>query len=230
MLIYILLQGRNHNIKNYYFNDTESSKIFITNYEIKDNNIIVYTGNGKKYSIPYTKENEDNILAKMKEQVICSPSFREDITKSTNNKRLKITLFLCGLLIISVAIGTGFSTLLPIIIGANVIAYTCTFTILIKQKNLLNDFKKHEFFLKNEEKLNSTDENDPNILINVSEKTKEIISEVPKEKPKFTINTIHKMKYQDLKEIIENIQICEAFGYNENNNSDINGWQKTNSK
>lgn len=221
-------------MKNYYYNDTEDSKIFIINYEIKDNQIIVNTGDGKKYSIPYTKENEENILSKMREQLIYIPSHKEDITKDINEKKRILKLLLCGALLVSVTFIIAFPTLLPIIIGANVIEFAYAFAILKEQTDLLKDYEKHEFFLKNEVKLNNIDENNPNSLLNVSEKTKEIISTVPNEKPKFTLNTIHKMKYQDLKEILENIEIIETLGYNttniEDNNSDIKSWQKTNSK
>ena len=55
-------------MKDYTF-DKISREKFIKNYNIKDDQIIINLASKEKYVIPYTKENEEKILARMEEQV-----------------------------------------------------------------------------------------------------------------------------------------------------------------
>lgn len=203
-------------MKNYYVNDKEQSKTFITNYEIKDNQIIVYLASGKNYSVPYTQDNEEKILVKMEKQTFVSNSFTTDLKLNITFSRVLKIVFLCISALLFL-ITTCVPSFIPSAIGLSIGLLLPTSLNIKRKKDLLKDYEKQIFLLDNEKKLNDANEKDPNVLANVSKKTKEIISSVPSEKPKFTLNTIHKMKYQDLKEIIENIQIIEALGYDYQN-------------
>ena len=204
-------------MKNYFIEDKEISKTFILNYEIENDQIIVYLGSEEKYTIPYTKENEEIILKKMEQQILSNKFYREELIKNIRiiqNSTFKFLSMATFFAIATAYISIPFAAL---IFG---LSYGSGIILLMaaqKKKILLNDFEKQLLFLNKEKDLNTTDEKDPNVLTNVSRKTKDIISSIPTEEPTFTINTIHKIKYKDLKEIIKNIETIEKLGYNSSN-------------
>ena len=68
-------------------------------------------------------------------------------------------------------------------------------------------------FLNNEELLNRKVKSNQNILSNTNTKIKELVASTPEDAQVFSLNTIDKIKYEDLKTIIENIKRDEQFGF-----------------
>ena len=68
-------------------------------------------------------------------------------------------------------------------------------------------------FLNNEELLNQKVKSNQNIISNTNTKIKELVASTPEDAQVFSLNTIDKIKYEDLKTIIENIKRDELFGF-----------------
>ncbi len=84
---------------------------------------------------------------------------------------------------------------------------------MISSKLKIRDIEKNKMFIENEEILKDNTKINQNALVNVSKKTQELVASTPEEKPIFTLNSIDKISYKDLKQILENIKREQRFGF-----------------
>ena len=194
----------------------EDSKTFILNYKIEDNQIIVNLACKKECIIPYSLVNEKELLKLMKEQVLDSKAF-----KSKQEKRFSVSwkyAIWSGVMLVfnAVMLATGSSSL-PIAHGlcAGCFVFDATYRVysMIDSKKKIKDVNKNIMFLNNEELLNRKVKSNQNILSNTNTKIKELVASTPEDAQVFSLNTIDKIKYEDLKTIIENIKRDEQFGF-----------------
>ena len=194
----------------------EDSKTFILNYKIEDNQIIVNLACKKECIIPYSLVNEKELLKLMKEQVLDSKAF-----KSKQEKRFSASwkyAIWSGVMLVfnAVMLATGSSSL-PIAHGlcAGYFIFDATYRVysMIDSKKKIKDVNKNIMFLNNEELLNRKVKSNQNILSNTNTKIKELVASTPEDAQVFSLNTIDKIKYEDLKTIIENIKRDEQFGF-----------------
>lgn len=202
-------------MKDYSLN-LEDSKIFVLNYTVKDNQITVHFANGKNYVIPYTTANEVKLLKKMKTQVLQSDEFMNQQKKRLSISRIWI-IFSVGLLVPNVILLANGTSVVPIINGLSVILLTFDIGYriysIIDSKRNIKDINKNKMLLKNEEKLNEKITENHNILANTNEKIKAMAHSTPESQPVFTLNSIDKIKYEELQQILENIDREEEFDF-----------------
>lgn len=202
-------------MKNYSLNYNDS-KAFILNYKIEDNKIIINLASGEKYVIPYSLENEKKLLTQMKKQILNSSKFEKKQEKRFSFA-WKWGVFSSSMLIIfSIMLATGI-TVNPIatIIGGSwmIIDIASRIYAMIDSKRKIEDIHKNKMFLSNQESINQKIKSNQNILSNTNKKTKEIVSSASKNKPTFNLNVIDKIKYKELKKILENIKRDKQFGF-----------------
>ncbi len=77
----------------------KDSKTFILNYKVEDNQIRIHLASKEKYIIPYTLENEKNILGRMKQQVLNAEAFENKQKKQFSDAivNLILALFIVGI-------------------------------------------------------------------------------------------------------------------------------------
>lgn len=208
---------------------------FILNYEIKDNMIItnhpVSEGFFKdiinkflKREIvkikcyEYSKEKEIDILKQMKNQLSNKNYIKAEKTyllacyDDFKRNLLRTLLFF---MIIVFSIGTPYITGILIFTSfyfvltlKELVSYFCA---KIKIRVVEEDILKSELFLENELKLNDKIKNNQEVLNNSSIKVKELVKNTDLSKPVFTINTINNISYEELKNLLETIEIVEEF-------------------
>ena len=196
---------------------------FITKYEIKDNEILIYTPLTKKNEPirkTLTKENLKICDARLENQYKMIVEHQEEIIKFNDKKMAK---YLMALIIISSLITTssfvlfGATLISRLIFGislASVFAGSC----LIEEKN--NNFRKElKHYLKymkhrkNIEELSKTDEN---VTAYLSEETLSLIEENKKLKQQGTIDSVYnvdlmdKMSSKELEKLLLRFHICES--------------------
>lgn len=202
-------------MKDYSLN-LEDSKTFVLNYTVKDNQIAVNLANGENYVIPYTTENEVKLLKRMKTQVLQSDEFMSKQEKrfSRSWKWAIWSVSMFALNVITLASG---NSVLPIASGmcASWFVFDIGYRIysMVDSKRNIKDINKNKMLLNNEERLNEKVRENHNILAHTDEKTKKIVHSTPGDQPVFTLNSIDEIKYEELKQILENIDREEEFGF-----------------
>ncbi len=216
-------------MKNYSLN-FKDSQTFILNYSVKDNQLIVHLASGDDWFIPYTLENEKNLLERMKYQVLNSKKFIKKICESysscqsgiiSNGVRVGACVFL--VIVGNVIIDLLFEPL-ALIFGSCIIEDVCK---MIYWRSYGIDILKNKMFIDNEELLNKKVRLNSNILFNINEKTKKLISSTPEGEPVFSLNNMDKFKYSELKKILENIKRDEQFGFDYSSILEENPTQRT---
>ena len=185
-----------------YTENKNDSKEFILYYIKKDNKIIVYYASGDKKEFDNTKDLEITILERMKKQVLNS-----NVVYDKNGK------IVMGLLINNIFLylsinSEGIISLISSMISLSLMTKIISIQFDFSDKR--NDFLKNRFFLENENLFNDFDRKNELLLLDVSKKTRKIISSIPEEDLLFTINTIDKMKYKDLRQILYNINLFDV--------------------
>ena len=185
-----------------YTENKNDSKEFILYYIKKDNKIIVYYASGDKKEFDNTKDLEITILERMKNQVLNS-----NVVYDKNGK------IVMGLLINNIFLylsinSEGIISLISSMISLSLMTKIISIQFDFSDKR--NDFLKNRFFLENENLFNDFDRKNELLLLDVSKKTRKIISSIPEEDLLFTINTIDKMKYKDLRQILYNINLFDV--------------------
>lgn len=194
----------------------EERKDFVLGYDITDDGMIMVNyATGEPFPLPYNEENEKILLAIMKKQLGNAPIYEKKLTnKFVKNLTLSAILF-----------GLGFIPAVRIFLGESVeylnyASYAFMGSSLIptfnaiKNKIKLNDLKKNIKFTEMEEKLNRVVRSEHNVLVNVSNKTVNVIREYPQNRPVFDINNFNYVKFNDLEQIMENVERNERFGFN----------------
>lgn len=196
--------------------DKSKKGLFILNYVIDNNEIIVKYANGNSVTIPLTEKNQKILLESMKNQVENSNDFEK---KCRSNLAIYAVLCILGIvacipcvkIIIDPAamlssvgswfLGGGIGT--AIFSGINVITIN----------NYLNDIKKNKRFLQVESEINSKVKENENMLYNTHNITKKIVEKSQEQEVVFTINNVDLIPFSDLNQIMENIEREEKFNF-----------------
>jgi len=210
-------------MKDYTLNFNEL-KMFILNYEIKNDEIIINYADELKSIIPYSLENEEKILKKMKEQVINAVAsknkIKSKINTSYNLSILYLLLIVFNLLILNEGISESISLSVILTIYSSIMAIV-NITSLITNSIKKKDIDKHFEFLNHEDNINQYIKENKDILVNVNNKTKEILKPIIKEKHKVNLNDIDKVDYNDLTKIINDIKYINDSNINDSKNSKV---------
>ncbi len=196
----------------------KDSKTFILNYKVEDNQIRIHLASKEKYIIPYTLENEKNILGRMKQQVLNAEAFENKQKKQFSDAivNLILALFIVGISVYLLIVNPKNIMIAWPIVAISLGGLLSFFAMVAmkKSKKKIKDIYKNRMFIAHEKKLNESIKNNQNILYHTSSRTKEVISSMLlKKQPAFTFNTVDKMRYQELKQILENIERAEQFGF-----------------
>lgn len=209
-------------MKDYSLN-LEDSKTFVLNYTVKDNQITVNLANGENYVIPYTAENEVKLLKRMKTQVLQSDEFMNKQEKRFSKSR-KLAIWGVPMLALNVIASASDISAVSIVSGmwASWFVFDIGYRIysMIDSKRNIKDINKNKMLLNNEERLNEKVKENHNVLAHTDEKTKKMVHSTPVDQPVFTLNSIDKIKYEELKQILENIDREEEFGFDCSSESD----------
>jgi hypothetical protein len=176
---------------NYKFGD------FICNYEIYDNEIILFNC-GKEFArIPYTEENEKDVLNVMKEQIRSLLKIKDDVLKNMKSYDFKVeiyTFFTISWLILSIICFLKKNNSIGIYLGIAALGNTLlTIGNNLKLKlndNILDDLEKHELFLEYEVEINRYIK-DNNVLQDFRQSNT------------ININDIHRLDYEDVEHLVE---------------------------
>lgn len=198
-------------MKNYVL-DRDKSIDFILNYTIKGNNIIINTASKEKITVPNTEEYEKNILKKMKKQVKKYAYQYKNHWQSECDENFTIVkaLLINALIWTPLWIFTLPVFLIPLVgVSALLIMFIIFGTKYKISKTNIEDAKKNIMFIENEEDINKYIAHE-----NVLSKMKSDTAKVTLESNKLNINSIDKIKYKELKRMLEAMkseQECENF-------------------
>lgn len=188
-------------MKDYSLN-LEDSKTFVLNYIVINNQIMVRFANGEGYFIPYNAENEVKLLKRMKTQVLQSDEFMNKQEKrfSRSWKWAILSASIIALDIISLASG---NSAVPVLSGICASWFVFEIYNMVDSKRNIKDINKNKMLLNNEERLNEKVKENYNVLAYTDRETKEIVHSTPIDQPVFTLNSIDKIKYEELKRILD---------------------------
>jgi len=208
-------------MKDYSLNKKESED-FILGYDVtSDGKIIVKFAKGELFPLPYNEENERILLNKMKEQLKNSSSIEKklkDILKTNITVGVIVLIFS----ILPVSLMPEFLNAPVAITMTSILASTSLmpFGIAFKNKLKINDLNKNIRFLEIEKKLNDNVRGENNILVNVSNKTKNVVKNYPEDREVFDINSFNYIPFKDLEQIIDNVDRNERFGFDYTNSKE----------
>lgn len=197
-------------MKDYTF-DKISREKFIKNYKIKDNQIIINLASKEKYVIPYTKENEEKILARMEEQVNSSyikplgVIYKSLVAGSYIWILIGIYMYVVSVGILNIALALGTSALFNI-------------KMFIHQSKV-KDLEKQKFFLEYRKMLNDNIKKSSNMTLGVDKKIVKKVEQT-EDSPTFDINSIDSYSLNDLKKLRRNILRFQEFGFDEKTNEE----------
>ncbi len=200
-------------MKNYTLNYKDSKK-FILNYTIQKDKIIIHYASGGKQTIPYTKENEQKVLEIMENQARgawVGNTF--GILKERGIKFKKGIIADVSFLLTLLFLGNifTFSILINVCLAFGIFGFSIHLYNLVNTKRIQKDIEKNKLYLTSKEQIEESDfTKNENLLLGVKEKTKKIIQEQPKD---ININTMDKVKYKELKQILENIKREREFDF-----------------
>ncbi len=208
-------------MKNYTTN-VKDAKTFIKNYTIKDNLITIQLALGEEEHIPYTKENEQKILERMEEQVRNAGENIDKLKKDAKEAKIeliyfgKIGILFLGLVILTQLLFIGpfaaFTIPLKLALVCSIFALVLNSYVFYDAKSKVKDFEKNKLYLESKEQIEESDfSKNGNLLKEINEKTKTMMQVSPKEN--ININTMNKIKYRELKQILENIKRERNFGF-----------------
>lgn len=181
-------------MKNYSLTPQES-KNFILGYKLNKNKIIIKFASRRKCITKYDKDIETTILNIMKQQVIYSDDFL-----NIEKRNLRINIFANILL----TLFTLVSAILGISVFSAVILVPLIFIVfnsisIIDDKLTINDVEKNKLFIEQELLINQ--KIDKSNLKNTKLSKKNIVDS----NFDITLNSITKLKYKELKKIVNSI-------------------------
>jgi len=196
--------------------DKKKKGLFILNYEVKGNKIIVNYANGDAVSIPNSLENVDILDRSMKEQVNNSDNFFKkcEITFSISSIA-SILAFIVSLLSIGVlyfnpnVYALFYQVALCLGMGVTLVSGSAAVINLNKIKDVI----KNKEFLEIESTLNAKVKENENMLYNTHKVTKNVVKRSNENRITFTINNIDKVPFSDLEQIVSNIEREEKFNF-----------------
>jgi len=196
---------------------------FITNYEIKDNEILIHTPLTKKNEPirrPYTKENIKKYEARIENQYNMIIENQEEIIKF-NNKRMSKYLAVWGI-ISSILTTSSFillgATLIPRLIFAFCLAsvFTGSCIIEIKENNFRNELKQYVKYMKNRQNIEELAKKDENVTAYLNQESLSLIEENEKLKQEGIIDSVYnidlmdKMELKELRKLLLSYHISES--------------------
>ena len=196
--------------------DKSKKGLFILNYEIKGNKIIVNYANGDSVIIPWTEKNEHILNGKMKTQVQNANNYEKNCK---NNFVIYAVLCIIGITVSIPCVKTiidpsaMLTTIGSCVLGGGTgIAVFSGIEMIIINK-YLKDVKKNKKFLEIESEINSKVKENENMLYNTHKVTKNIVKNTPENRVVFTINNVDKVPFSDLEQIMSNIEREEKFNF-----------------
>lgn len=212
-------------LKNYAEN-AEEKETFILNYDdtSDESNISLNLASGEKHLIPKTDRNLEIIESKMEEQVADARSTsRETMAQISYHRTWGIILSVATFIILLDFNRNVDITTLPQLL-VSILFHGMTFAglgvpgirmlyLAHKNSSKIKDIKKHELFMKNRNILNSPDMLNEYTLQKTSAKTRKVIEKQTEEnKAPFTFNSLDKISYNDLNQIMNNIKLNKNLG------------------
>lgn len=192
-----------------YTEDLYDAKHFILNYEIVEDTIKVHLANGENYEVPNTRENEERLLEQMEDQVDEACDFVGEQKNGISKSQFSI-VWQAMMLGLDVYLLVSGLTTLPVLIGICASWFTLDIGYnickIIYHKNNIKDYKKNRLFLENKKAINDY------IRDSKEQEISEEKNKVEEEKPTHTINTIDKLKYEDVQKIVDDIERDKEFG------------------
>lgn len=196
----------------------KNSKTFILSYKVEKDQMIVRLASKEKYVIPYTLENEKNVKSRMEEQILNVCAFENKQKEKFSDA---IVNFILAIVIVIVSIyalvlqpkGIHFAWgIVGIAVGG--LLAVLAIGVMACSKKKIKDIYKNRMFITHEKRLNENAKINSNILFGTTNKTRTLIaSTLLNKQPAFTFNTVDRMKYKELKQILENIDRAEQFGF-----------------
>lgn len=189
-------------LENYSLNKNEATS-FILHYEVINAFIYITYGDGRIDVKSYSIEEEKRILKKMKNQVLNSKNFLVDLNykfeiffKLLLDEILLLTMFIVTIISIGLPY---FSTIIGLLIFPIIMGFTSY--KLNGYKKLRKDIKKNLLFVKNEDNLNIIIRNSPEVINKLRDK----VLTKSSNKFVFTLNTIDRIKYEELQQIYDSV-------------------------
>lgn len=196
-----------------YSTSEEERKDFVLGFDVIDSDeIIVRFAKGESWIIPYSEENEQILIEKMRKQVDNSVQFERN--KVGEKFGYMISTISCIILVIlSLIILRDFNAY-----NVSLMSIFGTFSVIsfvgyVRASLVLKDLRKNKIFIEMEKELNSNIRRNNNTLANVSNRTKRMIDTVPEDRPVFDINSFNYVRFEDLEQIMENVDRNKRFGF-----------------
>ena len=205
-------------------NNDSIDEIEVRSYEKKDSNIIIKSSKGKKLKIFNSKKNEEKVLEKMEEYI------KDEMNLSfvANSDTFKGNTIFFGLLtcIISyITIKNGIDsnasqnaylayTISKITLGVDSFAFLFNTFAYSLYKSFEKEQEKFKLFFRNKKLINETIKENVELLDDLKSKSKEEILENISDKKDMpiTVNSVNKMKLEELKNMLEKIKFYENNG------------------
>lgn len=213
----------------------KDSKTFILSYKVEKDQMIIRLASKEKYVIPYTLENEKNVKSRMEEQVLNVCAFEN---KQKGKFSDAIVNFILAIVIVFISIyvlvlqpkGIHFAWgIVGIVVGG--LLAVLAIGVMVRSRKKIKDIYKNRMFIAHEKRLNENAKINSNILFGTTNKTRTLIaSNLLNKKPAFTFNTVDRMKYKELKQILENIDRAEQFGFEYQNEKEENPKKESSKK
>ena len=184
---------------------------FILNYKEKGDKIIINIANSlfKKLVIDNTDLNKNKIIYKMRKQIL-----EQDEEKMNDMYEKRAVMACCSSLFALFCIFPLFfiTETLTLIVFEILFASSLTLAITSVIKYIrAEDYIKNKEYIKNEEEINKSIKENKDVLENTNKKVKNIA--LQNEEPKFDLNSIDKLSYNELKQLLENIKRLDEFEF-----------------
>lgn len=197
--------------------DKKKKGLFILNYEVKGNKIIVNYANGDKVCIDNTEKNESILISNMSNQVEESDNF---VKRCKNNFAIYTVLLVMGVIGSIPAIRTmiinsaSFTFLQTVLCGLPLGVAAFSGINLYALNADIKDVEKNKRFLEVEKEINGKVRDNENMLYSTHKVTKNIVKNTSEDrKVVFTINNVDKIPFSDLDRIMSNIEREEKFNF-----------------
>jgi len=191
--------------------DKEGSKNFILYFEENEDNIEVKLADESPYPpVPNTKENKNNLINKMENQVRYCYEFEEKTEKRKKRSKFGIfyDFFFVCLNIVALLIKPEPSILSLCLAGWFTVSGALHTYFFIDAKKALDDLKKNRLFLSNKNEINEyLNKGNEKVIEDSKEPVK-----VESAEDILTINDVHNMTLEEVDQIITDIGRDKSFG------------------
>lgn len=196
---------------------------FITNYEIKDNEILIHTPLTKKNEPirrPYTKENIQKYEDRLENQYKIIIENQEEIIKFNNKKTgkyLLVWIIISSLITTSSFILFGATLISRLIFGFSLASvFTASCINEIKENNFRNELKQYVKYMKHRQNIEELAKKDENVTAYLNQETLSLINGNEMLKQQGTIDSVYnidlmdKISLEELKKLLLRYHISES--------------------